>query len=104
MKLKNKSVKIITIGDLDILPDEIVEVDEAVANNPVVKLFTENGFFAVIPDMAADEVAETAESLAEKVGKLKKAEVMEELKKLNIGFDENERVADLRQRLLEAMI
>ena len=54
--------------------------------------------------MAADEVAETAESLAEKVGKLKKAEVMEELKKLNIGFDENERVADLRQRLLEAMV
>lgn len=29
---------------------------------------------------------------------------MEELKKLNVDFDENEKVADLRQRLLEAMI
>lgn len=54
--------------------------------------------------MAADETAVTAEALAEKVSKFKKAEVMEELKKLNVDFDENEKVADLRQRLLEAMI
>lgn len=104
MKLKNKSVKIITIGELDILPDTIVEVDEATANNPVVRLFTKNGFFAVIPDMAADEADETAQSVAEKVGKLKKNEIIEQLEQLEIGFDVNEKVADLRERLLEALI
>ena len=30
MKLKNKSAKIITIGDLDILPDQIAEVGKEV--------------------------------------------------------------------------
>ena len=104
MKLKNKSAMIITIGDLDILPDQIAEVGKEVESNPVVQLFIDNGFFAVIPDMAADETAVTAEALAEKVSKFKKAEVMEELKKLSVDFDENEKVAELRQRLLEAMI
>lgn len=103
MKIKNKSAKIITIGELDILPDNVVDLDEDTANNPVVKLFLKNGFLKEIPATKVDDIPETTQEIAERVKKMKKPEICEQLKELNAEFDENEKVDVLRQKLIEAL-
>lgn len=104
MRIKNKSAKIITVGMLDILPGKVVDLDEATASNPVIQLFLNNGFMVKIPDEMLDEVSETPEKLAAKIKKMKKSEVIDELKKQNAEFGESDTAEELKKLLLETLV
>lgn len=104
MRVKNKSNKIVTIGMTDILPDKVVDLDEKSAKNPVVRLFLKNGFLAEIPNTKNDEEEETPETIAKKVKKMNKPDVIAKLKEHNVEFNEEDNLDVLRPLLVEALV
>ena len=104
MRVKNKSAKIITIGQLDILPDSVVDISEDVAKNPVIKLFLKNGFLSEIPAMSNNEEPETAEKIAARVKKMKRDDIVAKLKELNVEFNDEDNLDVLRPLLVEALV
>lgn len=104
MKIKNKTAKIITIGKLDILPDAVVPVSDAIMNNPIVQLFIKMKHLAVIPAAKDDEESDTPEAIAKKVKKMRKDKVCEELKALGVEFNEADELPTLKQMLIEALV
>lgn len=105
MRIKNKSAKIITIGEVDILPDKVVDLDEATANNPVIALFIKNGFLAKVPTAKVDDKPETPDDIAARVKKIrKKDDVTKQLDELGIEYDKDEKLEDLKQKLIEALV
>ncbi|MBQ6679545.1 MAG: hypothetical protein IJM76_05930 [Lachnospiraceae bacterium] len=77
MKLRNRSVKIISVGTTVVLPDETIEIDEKKASLPSIKALIGAGLFEVIegaqkaPKKAVkaepEEEVEEAEEEAENV-------------------------------------
>lgn len=103
MKVKNKTVKVITIGKQDILPDSVVEIPYEAAKNPVVQAFLARKFLVEIPDTMEDEAETTPETIAEDIKAMKKQELMESCQKHNIDT-EGKTIAQLRQALLEVTV
>lgn len=105
MRIKNKSAKIITIGEVDILPDKVVDLDEATAKNPVIELFIKNGFLTKVPTAKVDVTPETPDDIAAKVKKIrKKDDVTKQLDELGIEYNKDEKLEDLKQKLIEALV
>jgi hypothetical protein len=103
MRVKNKTVKVITIGKKDILPNEVVDLPQEAADNPGVKLLLSRKNLVEIPDTMVDEVEETPEDLAENIKGMKKPELIEACK--DHGIDtKGKTVAQLRQLLLEVSV
>ena len=103
MKVKNKTVKVITIGVQDILPNTVAEISQEDAENPVVKTFLARKFLVAIPDTMDDEAEETPEDVAERIKGMKKPELIEACEKNGIDT-KGKTVAQLRQSLLEVTV
>lgn len=103
MKVKNKTVKVITIGTNDILPDAVVDIPQEAAENPVVKAFLARKFLVEIPDTMDDEAEETPEDIAAQIKGMKKPELIEACEKNGIDT-KGKTVAQLRQSLLEVTV
>ena len=102
MKVKNKSNKVISIGKADILPDKTLELTEAQAKNPVVKLFIKKGFLIEIPKENAKKPEDPTKALAKKIKAMKEDEVLAKCAELEIETEGKE-LSELKQLLLEAM-
>ena len=53
MKVKNTSTKIVHIGAVTILPDEVETVDDSLKNAPVVSLFIKRGDIQIVTGKSA---------------------------------------------------
>ena len=103
MRVKNKTVKVITIGKLDILPDAVVDISQEAAENPVVKAFLARKFLVEIPASMEDEVEKTPDDIAEQIKEMKKAELIEACGEHGVET-KGKTVAQLRQALLEVTV
>lgn len=103
MRVKNKTVKVITIGKLDILPDAVVDIPQEAAENPGVKLLLSRKNLVEIPDTMDDEVEKTPEDIAVQIKGMKKADLLKACGERGVETA-GKTVTQLRQALLEVTV
>ena len=108
MLLKNNSQKVIHVGSVMILPEETKHVDDSLSTAPAVAALISRKALAVVKAPAKETVGEESGSEPpagdgkKPLSRMKKAELVEECRKLNIEVSEEDTKDTLAEKIRAA--
>ncbi len=104
MKVKNVSKKIINVGNVILLPNEIATVPEDFVKNTGLSAIVEMDFLTIVKEKATEEQTEEVKTgVPENLDKMKRAELVEICEKNGIEVTDDDTKAMLCEKIREVL-